>query len=151
MTGDARGRRTGWPVAVLCLSLSACVTPATGSDSYRDKAVTSVRAASSEVATSQLVVRLVRHGRILSPYADETVTSSESALGSIADSFGSVQPPTGDDGLRDEISGLVSDAEDAVGHARIAVRRSDPGALADAAAELRKVAADLTDAEKKLS
>jgi hypothetical protein len=138
-------------LVVFCLTLAGCVTPATGSDSYRDKAVTSVRAATSEVATSQLVVRLFRHGRILAPYADETVTSSESALGSIADAFGSVQPPRGDDGVRDDVSGIVSDAEDAVGHARIAIRRSDRGGLADAAKELRKVASDLADAEKKLS
>jgi hypothetical protein len=136
---------------MLWLLVSGCVTPATGSDSYRDKAVTSVRAATSEVATSQLVVRLFRHGRILAPYADETVTSNEAALGSIGDAFGSVQPPHGEDDLRDDVSGLVSDAEDAVAHARIAIRRSDPDGLADAAAELRKISDDLTSAEKKLS
>jgi hypothetical protein len=139
------------PVAVLLAVLAGCATPATGADSYRDKAVTSVRAAESEVATAQLTVRLMRHGRVMRPYADETVTASETALGAIGNTFGSVQPPRGQDTLRDDTSTLVSDAEDAVGHARIAIRRSNAGQLAAAAKELAKVADDLAKADQKLS
>jgi hypothetical protein len=131
--------------------LSGCVTPATGSDSYHDKAVTSVRAATSEVQTARLVLQLLSKHRIMSPYADETLTSSETALGSISDAFGSVQPPTGDDALRDRVSTLLSDAEDAVAHARIAARRSDPVGAGDAADELRSVARHLARADRRLS
>ena len=131
--------------------LAGCVTPATGADSYHDKASTTVGAAASEVATAQLTVRLVRRDRIQKPYADETVTASETALGSIGNAFGSVQPPTGDDRLRDEVTTLVSDAEDAVAHARIAVRRGDSSDLADAARELSRSAHQLAKAQQALS
>ena len=143
--------RSGPGLVAAGLLLAGCVTPATGSDSYHDKASTSVRAAASEVATTRLTVRLVRRDRMQKAYADETVTASETALGAIGNAFGSVQPPAGDDQLRDDVSNLVSDAEDAVAHARIAVRRGDPGDLADAAQELTKAAGDLANAEKALS
>jgi hypothetical protein len=143
--------RRGPAFVVAGLLLAGCVTPATGADSYHDKASTSVRAAASEVATARLTVGLVRHDRIQKAYADETVTASETALGSIGNAFGSVEPPAGDDQLRDDVTTLVSDAEDAVAHARIAVRRGDPGDLADAARELTRSADDLSKAEKALS
>jgi hypothetical protein len=133
------------------LLLTGCVTPATGHDSYSDKAVTSVRAATSEVQTARLVLQLLSRHRILTPYADEALTANEEAVGSIAATFSSVQPPRGDDKLRDAVSGLLSDAEDAVGHARIAARRSDPAGAGAAAQELRKVARQLARAEERLS
>ena len=138
-------------VALLAvLLLSGCVTPATGSDSYSDKAVTSVRAATSEVATALLTVDLLLDDDILSPYADETITANETALGSISEAFGSVQPPAGDDDLHDQVSALLSDAEDAVTAARIATRRSDMAGLTEARRDLRTVQQDLADAEKQL-
>ena len=144
------GRRTAG-VAVAALLLTGCVTPATGHDSYSDKAVTSVRAATSEVQTARLVLQLLSRHRILSPYADETLTANEEAAGSISATFSSVQPPRGDDGLRDDVTVLLSAADDAIGHARIAARRSDPAATGDAAKELRKVARDLARAGERLS
>jgi hypothetical protein len=131
--------------------LAGCLTPATGRDSYRGKAFMSVTAATSEVATTALTVRLMRRDRILGPYADETVTGSETALGSIATAFESVQPPAGDDKVRDDVSSLLSDAQDAVSAARIAVRRHDDTGLAKAADDLRKVSSDLSKAAGQLS
>lgn len=145
-----RARRAAGAVLVLLL-LSGCVTPATGRGSYRDKAVTSVRAATSEISTAELTVRLLQRGRAFASYADETITSNETALGSIAAAFGSVQPPDGEDTVRDDVSSLLGDAQDAVAAARIAARRSDASGLAQASADLRKVAADLSTAEKRLS
>jgi hypothetical protein len=138
-------------VLLAALLLTGCVTPATGRDSYSDKAVTSVRAATSEVQTARLVLQLLSQHRILSTYADETITANETALGSISAAFGSVQPPRGDDALRDAVTKLLSDAEDAVAHARIAARRSDSRGAGDAAEELRAVARDLARAEGRLS
>ena len=135
---------------VVALLLGGCVTPATGSDSYRDKAVTSVRAATSEVATALMSVRLQLSDDILEPYADETVTANEKALGSISAAFGSVQPPAGDDDVHDEISALLTDAEGAVTAARIATRRADEAGLREARRELRAVRSDLADAEERL-
>jgi hypothetical protein len=138
-------------MVIAAVSLGGCVTPATGSDSYRDKAVTSVRAATSEVGTSLLTVRLLRHHRIMQPYADETITANETALGSISAAFGSVQPPPEDDGVRSDVSDVLSAAEDAVAAARIAARRSDRVGLAKAAHDLCTAARDLSAAEKSLT
>jgi hypothetical protein len=138
-------------LAATGLLLAACVTPATGRDSYSDKAVTSVRAAISEVQTARLVLQLLSRHRILSPFADETLTANEEAVGSISATFGSVQPPRGDDELRDAVAALLSDAEDAIGHARIAARRSDRTGTGDATKELRAAARALARAEERLS
>ena len=62
---------------VCALLLTGCVTPATGHDSYSDKAVTSVRAATSEVQTARLVLQLLSRHRILSPYVDNDFVSPQ--------------------------------------------------------------------------
>ena len=146
-----RSVRRGVTLGLAAVLLGGCVTPATGSDSYRDKAVTSVRAATSEVATAALTVRLLLRDRVLEPYADETITAAEVALGSIATTFESVQPPTGDDGVRHRVSTLLGDAGDAVADARIAARRSDTAGLRAAQRNLRQVSARLSAADKALS
>lgn len=137
--------------ALAALLLSGCVTPATGRDSYRDKALTSLDAASGEVATARLTIRQLGRGRLFGNYADETVTANETALGAISDAFGSVQPPRGDDRVRSSVTSLLSDAQDAVSAARISVRRADGRGLAEAARQLRNVADDLSHALARLS
>jgi hypothetical protein len=133
------------------VALAGCVTPATGSGTYRAKARSSVQAALSEAETARITLQLLERDRIFVPTADVTVTAGEAALGSIAATFGSVQPPAGSDRLRDEISQLLSDAEDAVATARIAVRRSDPPGIQHALAEVQQVTKQLEQAEKALS
>jgi hypothetical protein len=126
------------------------VTPATGSDSYRGKASITVEAAISEVETTRITVQALLDDQILIPYADETITASETALDSIGAAFGSVQPPVGSDELRESVSTLVSDAEDAVAAARIAARRSDWVELIQAMSQLDVVTDELTLAELEL-
>jgi hypothetical protein len=78
---------------------------------------------------------------VTNPYADTVVTDSESALGPIEDSFGTVDPPQrADDRLRDEVTTVLGDAADACAAARIAVRRDDKDAMRSAAEDLREVA-----------
>jgi hypothetical protein len=132
------------------LALSGCVTPATGDDSYRGKAYLSLEAATSEVETTSLTVAVVLRDRIFTTTADETVTASEKALGSISAAFESVQPPPQSDPLRDQVSQLLSDAEDSVAAARIAIRRSDRAALAEVASSLGRVSVQLDQAERSL-
>jgi hypothetical protein len=133
------------------LALSGCVTPATGNDSYRGKARSSVQAAISETQTTRIALETLQRGRIFTTSADETVTASESAVGSISSAFGSVQPPTESDQLHDQISKLLTDVEDALVAARIAVRRGDTGGIRRALAEVHDVINALESAEKQLS
>ncbi len=141
-----------WTAAVALVAATAgCVSPARDDPSYRGKASSAVQAASSAVATGLLVVHQDRNKRVLGTYADEVVSAAETATGSISESFGSVQPPDPDaDAIRDAVGDAISKAEDALGHARIAVRRSDAKALADSEDELRAVAKTLDEAEKDL-
>jgi hypothetical protein len=131
--------------------LTGCVSPALDGGQYAHKATLAVEAATSEVATGSLVVEDDLAGKVFGTYADRVVTASESAMGSIAAAFGSVQPPSpADDALRDDVLEALSDGEDALAHARIAVRRSDDAALAAALAELRASQAALEQLEERL-
>jgi hypothetical protein len=109
-----------------------------------------VEAAISEVETTRITVQALLDDRMLTPYADETITASETALDSIGAAFGSVQPPVGSDELRESVSTLVSDAEEAVTAARIATRRSDRVELVQAMSQLEVVSDDLASAELEL-
>ena len=135
----------------LCVLLAGCVSPALGPSSYRGKGQAAVQAALSEVETVRLVIEQLQRARIPTAYADETVSASEQALSSISDSFGSVQPPRQSDEVRSEVSELLDDANDVVGDARVATRRTDRAKLADLAGELHDLADRLRQAEERLS
>jgi hypothetical protein len=135
----------------LAIALGGCVTPATGNDSYRGKAQLSVQAAISETQTARITLQAVQHHRIFRTTADETVTANESALGSIAAAFNSVQPPPESDRLREQTSKLLSDAEDAISTARIATRRGNPAEVRDALSQVLAVIKSLQRAEQRLS
>jgi hypothetical protein len=141
-----------WPAGLLAalLTLGGCVSPAFGPDSYRGKAEQAVGAALSEVATAQLVAEQVVAGRLPRPYADETVSASEDALGSISDSFGTVQPPGESDEIQEEVSDALDEAAGAVTDTRIAVRRGDRVGLQTLIDKLRHLADQLAALEERL-
>src|SRR3954462_15403713 len=116
-----RVRRLGALIVAGLIALSGCVSPALGEGSYRGKGKQAAGAALSEVATAQLVLEQVLKGNLPRPYADETVSAAEDALGSISDSFGAVQPPGESDEVQSDVSELVDEAASAVTDARIAV------------------------------
>jgi hypothetical protein len=133
------------------LVLAGCVTPATGQDSYRGKARMSVEAAMSEAQTARITLQTLQRDRIFVTTADETVTATETALGAISGAFGSVQPPPASDTVHDRVSKLLSDAEDALVAARIAIRRDDEAGISDALSQVSSVIKQLNAAEKKFS
>lgn len=133
------------------LGLSGCVSPALGESSYRGKGQQAAGAALSEVATAQLVCEQVLEGNLPRSYADETVSAAEDALGSIADSFGAVQPPRESDGVQSDVSELLDEAASAVTEARIAVRRADGDALERLVEKLKDLADRLRDLEGRLA
>jgi hypothetical protein len=137
-------------VVAALVALSGCVSPALGEDSYRGKGQQAAGAALSEVATAQLVLEQVRKGNLPRPYADETVSAAEDALGSISDSFGAVQPPRESDDVQSDVSDLLDDAASAVTDARIAVRRGDDGAMRDLVRRLQRLADQLRELKESL-
>ena len=131
--------------------MAGCVAPSTDSGAFRANAVAALSSAVGEARTAALALDARVDDQVTNPYADTVVTDSESALGPIQDSFGSRQPdsPRNDD-LRDTVLQVLGDEEDALAHARIAVRRSDVAGLQDADADLAAVIADLTKAQADL-
>jgi hypothetical protein len=90
-------------------------------------------------------------GNATKAYTDTVVTDSENAMGGIQTSFGVVDPPSPDqDTLRDQTLTVLGDADDALAHARIAVRRGGPSALNAARKELQDATTGLESALEKL-
>ena len=133
-------------------TLSGCmIGPALGPDSYKGKGQSSVQAVLSEVETARLVAEQFRRGRIPQPYADEVVSANEEAAGWIGDAFGAVQPPRESDGVREEVSGLLDEAESLLTDTRIATRRGEKDKLGELQEQLRQLAERLRAAEERLS
>jgi hypothetical protein len=150
MTGARRAALTA--LAATVALVSGCATPARNPPQFKAKAENAVQTAQGEVSTGLIVVHQAQQRKILNTDADRVVSSSESAVSSISESFTSVQPPddASSDEIRDAVSNVLSQAQDALADARIAIRRSDRGKLDASAKELRSAAEALTNAESKL-
>lgn len=136
----------------LTVALSGCmVTPATGPESYRGKAKWSLDDALSELHCARITVETLTQGRVFDTTADEIVSGSEEALGSISDTFGAVQPPPESDPVHDSTSDALAQAKDAAEAARIAVHRADPPQLKDALDGLKAAIDKVDQAEKRVT
>jgi len=139
-------------LAATCLSLSACVVPARNDAVYRTDASMALESADSETRTAQLALEQWLNGQLTGPYANVVVTDSEGALGPIQTSFGGMDPSSrAVDELRDDVLQQLSDAEDALAAARIALRRNDRAGVKVAASTLDSVAKKLEESGKRVS
>ncbi|GAA2038297.1 hypothetical protein GCM10009740_33100 [Terrabacter terrae] len=121
--------------------LTGCVAPALDSGAFQHNALEALDSGVSQTRTAALGVQNLLDQRVPKPYADTVVTDMEEAIGPVQDSFGSVDPPTpADERLRDDVSGLLSDADDALAQARIALRKDDEPAMRQSVRTLRAVA-----------
>jgi hypothetical protein len=112
-------------VAILLVSITACVSPAFDADHYRQQALQSVTADESELQTTRMVLEVAIANRILATTADEMVSEAETAASSVAASFQAVQPSVSTDGARRRTMRFLGEVEDAISQARIAIRRDD--------------------------
>ncbi|MCZ3387701.1 MAG: hypothetical protein LH645_00945 [Actinomycetia bacterium] len=141
----------GIATAVAALTLAGCVSAAPDDSSFEEKTSTTAAAAASEVATVRLTTQLLIEGHLQQNYAEVTISASEDALSSIAQTFSVVQPPDGAaDQLRAQVEAILSDASDAVAEARIASRRDDHAAMTTALVNLDRANAQLQAAEEML-
>ena len=137
---------------VCAVALGGCVAPALDSGAFKHNAIEALDSASSETTTVVLALREKLANHITQPYVDTVVTASEKALGPIEDSFGTVDAPsTADDALRDDVTGLLGDAKDALTDARIAVRRHDEAAMRESLSKLGTVTDQLEQKSDSLS
>ena len=147
-----RARGPAWWVAgCAALLMGGCIAPAVDQGAFQQNAKSALESASSETATARLAVDGLLSGRATSAYADTVVTDSENAMGGVQTSFGVVDPPSRDqDRLRDQVLTLLGNADDALAHTRIALRRNDDKALRSALQELDNSTSQLTKAREAL-
>ena len=147
-----RARRPVWWVAgCTALLLSGCIAPALDQGAFEQNAKSALESASSETATARLAVDSLLAGKATTAYADTVVTDSENAMGGVQTSFGVVDPPSHDqDRLRDQVLTLLGNADDALAHTRIALRRNDDRALRSALEELDASTSQLAKAREAL-
>jgi hypothetical protein len=104
---------------------------------YEGKAVTTAKSALSQVETIRLAVDAADRNNATASYLSVVVSEAEDGLDGLAGTFESIQPPPGAaDGLRSELSGLLSDALDHTAAVRIAVRRGTVQGLGQVAEPL---------------
>jgi len=131
-------------------ALSGCVShpigPARTFGKYEGKAATTAKSALSNVETVRLAAEIADRDDSTSPYTSVVVSGAEEAIDGLSGTFESIQPP-GDkaDQLRDELSGLLSDALDHTAAVRIAARRGTLRGLGQVAAPLDGDARALRD------
>jgi hypothetical protein len=121
------------------------VGPARTSDKYLGKAVTTARAAASDVATVILVADAASRRQAFGPYTALVVSDAEEAVTGVQGTFDSIQPPNAEsDEVRTTLDALLSQAADDVADVRIAARR---GSLTD----LDRIAQPLTRDVRQLN
>ena len=147
---SVRSSLTAFLVPAAVLTASACATPEGDPSMYRDEAVSTLSAAQSSVVTVQIVLTTRLRDRTFGRAADDAVSTEESSLSSTAGTFEGLQPPRGADAVRQAATQLLSDAEDAVAAARIAVRRDDRAQMRQALDAVSDVADQLAHAPEKL-
>jgi hypothetical protein len=139
----ARAGRVAAGLAAAGLALAGCTTPEGGRTAYRAEAADTLDAARSHLGTARLALRAVLAGQLFATTADDTVTTAEEGLASLASSFSALQPPPGADDVRDQAEQVLSAGQEAMAEARIAARRGD-------AEGRRRALGDLAAAERTL-
>jgi hypothetical protein len=132
-------------VAVAGLLLGGCVTPAPSTSAYESKAGMTADAVVSEVRTALVATDSYLQGRMTAAYLETLLVDAEESVGSVHDTFDSVQPPgaPGADSLRDTLDPLLEDASSGVTELRIAARRDQKDDLRTTAGDLSGVADEL--------
>jgi len=138
MTGYVAVMSTAWPRRFAALGLLACggcvsiVGPVRTAEDYRGKATGTAESVVSAMRTASVTIETADRGRAFAAFVAVSLSEAESDATGAQSTFESIQPPGSEsDRLRDELTPLLDDANDALADARIAARRTDGDALAD--------------------
>lgn len=158
------GRSGGWARTLVAVGVAGCLAailtlgvvyvrswgdaPQSPShDSWVDQAHTSLDEVNSDVATVQLLLRLVEDGDVMSHYQRIVVLDSETAAGKVADHLSGEQPSQADGRTYADVTGVLSDAGDLLSSVRIAVVRQDTSQYQALERALTKMQGRLSKAE----
>jgi len=113
-------------VIVLTISLAGCVRhpglPAAGTSGYQAKASLTAEGVISGLATTRLGLDTEARGHTTGNYLAALVSDQEDGVAGVISSFEAVSPPTGAARkLRDRLTPVLSDAQDHISDARIAL------------------------------
>jgi hypothetical protein len=133
------------------LLLSGCAPKSPDRVVWTDQATRALADVQGEVATLELALRQRRSDKLPQNYQQVVVLDSEEAIGTTAESFSSVQPPTGVDKRYTQVTSLLSDASDVAAQTRIAVVREDTADYPKLLRELGRVSDDLAEELAELS
>lgn len=144
--------RLALPAALLAvLALAGCVTTALDSGAYVENGKAALDSTISATASAQLALQARLSGDAPRMFTDVVVTESEQSIAPIESSFGGVDPPKpSDDALRDAVLDAVGTAGNALSDARVAIRRDDMTALAQAGADLQTAESALKSLRESL-
>jgi hypothetical protein len=119
-------------------------------DSWVDQAHTALDASSSDVATDQLLLRLLRADRVLGNYQQVVALDSESAAGKVSDHLAGEQPSPVDQATYTRITQVLSDAGDLLATVRMAVVRSRTSQYPALQLALSKMQQRIANAQKRV-
>jgi hypothetical protein len=137
-------------VLVAVFVLSRCEPASPGPGAYQEKARVTLGSALSEVATVELALTQLEHGRMFRPATLTTFRYSEDNLDSASTSFTELNPPPTSDRLYQRCSTELEDAGDLLAQARIAVERHDVGEYPSLLRQLKKMSDRLDAFERQV-
>jgi hypothetical protein len=138
-------RRALGVVAGALLLTAGCVGSSRTDADYTSKALNTVEVVRSSLGTLQLAIDVIEHGGDHGPYLSRLIGDIEKDANAAVASFEVVQPPSNRaDRVRADLADAVDPGIDALADARIAIRRSDRGAVVDLLDEVER-AIDLLD------
>jgi hypothetical protein len=125
VVGTALGMALVLTVGVVYVRSFGDAPQSPGHNAWLDQAHTALDEVSSDLATAQLLLQLIEHGRVLGHYEQVVALNSESAAGKVSDHLGAEQPGLADQATFSLVTGVLSDASDLLSTVRIAVVRRD--------------------------
>jgi hypothetical protein len=116
------------------------IGPARTFGKYEGKAVTTAKAAESEVQAALLIARTASRGNSFGPYAALVIADAEDGISGLQGSFDSIQPPDRHaDAVGRELDRVLGDTLEHTRNLRVAARR---GELRELAAIAKPLASD---------
>jgi protoporphyrinogen oxidase len=138
-----RGRQT-WAAAAALAVLAGCAGPTHGTGDYRLKLANTAESLESSAQTVVLAAKLATDKRGFGTYIADVISQAEDDASSVQQTFDSRQPTSQvADELRQNADKTFEQVISTITDARVAARAGDNKSLAQSAAQLRALMADL--------